>query len=206
MSNNNVKPNSKDFLILWKQFNDMAKAHGVTEAALNSKPDHHWSFYYLYGNNYEAVGQTLLEHCISQGLVDTVCSMENTPFGMTAYLLEPKRDEHKGEDGIPRQAADEVIHFSDVTDMEELEETLEEMIEAEGSLKVIAAFPPVDKEQAEFKQEVKRVMASTLSEEGQETDEAEYILLLPTVDRRDITWEYMVFDNKGELLQEGRQE
>ncbi len=76
------------------------------------------------------------------------------------------------------------------------------MLEAEGSLKVIAACQTDVHSPVEYREMFKGLVSSSILQK--ESVESEYILFLPFFeDQLDIKWKYLVLDSYGNELEEG---
>ncbi|MBX0332954.1 hypothetical protein K3G39_06865 [Pontibacter sp. HSC-14F20] len=188
-------PTAADFMDMWRHLNYLAHMHGIVQSALS----HHgnkgsdWMHYYLFRNNYETVGQSLLEYCLLQ-MLDVAATDQFSDFDLTGYALEPSTDEPEEDGTVVRQALmeEDIFHLQSFYSLQEVKTKLPRLIKAQGKLKVLV-LPAYDLDKMS---KCLRYIEETLF--AQEELQGEYIVLLGRLTpHNEVSWGYRLYDKEG---------
>jgi hypothetical protein len=188
-------PTAADFMDMWRHLNHLAHVHGIVHTALS----HHgnkgsdWLHYYLFRNNFQTLGQSLLEFCLLQ-MLDVAATDQFSDFDLTGYTLEPSNGECDEEGILVRQALmeEDIFHLQSFYSLQELKSKLPRLIKAQGKLKVLV-IPAMDMTKAH---KCLHYIEQTLF--AQEQLQGEYVVLLGRISpHNEVGWVYRLYDNEG---------
>lgn len=191
---------------MWRHLNFMAHKHGIVQTALSlhGNKGGDWLHYYLFRNNYQAVGQSLLEYCLLQ-MLNVAATDQFSDFDLTGYALEPATS--KPNETVVRQALmeEDIFHLQSFYTLQEVKTKLPSLVKAEGKLKVLV-LPAYDGNKTS---RCLRHIETTLFAQPQLL--GDYIVLLGHLTpHNEVGWEYRVYNSAGAtdlaLMQELMQE
>ena len=188
------KPTAADFMEMWRHLNLMAHESGIVKSALERHDfdNSDWLHYYLFRNNFQVVGQSLLEYCLRE-MLDIAATDQFSDFDLTGYALEPEEACHRGEGTAVRQALmeEDVFQLLSLYSEAEIKQKLPAFVDAVGSLKVLV-IPGVEIQSAYgMLHQIEQVLFNCKLD-------GEYIVLMGRVTpNKEVSWFYRIYSDEG---------
>lgn len=188
-------PTAANFLAMWRHLNYLAHKNGIVQSALSrhGNKGSDWMHYYLFRNNFQTVGRSLLEYCLLRHL-DLAATDQFSDFDLTGYALEPATEESSEDDTSVRQALmeEDIFQLQSFYSVQELKVKLPRLLKAQGNLKVLI-LPGMDINKIH---KCMHYIEQTLF--AQEQLECEYVVLLGRITpHNEVSWAYRLYKNEG---------